>query len=88
MEAIDTAASGQRNDLGKEKLGGGYITIVIRVTLPRGPCCCRCGQAQGRRPRQTDRRACHRPAERERADAVAQGVGHPMSRWMYLFRET
>ena len=64
FEAIDTACkTANVQVVCKEKLGGGYITIIIKGDLfgrPRGG---RCGASESRRTRQTDRLACHRTAK-------------------------
>ena len=63
FEAIDSACKAANVEvIGKEKLGGGYITVVIKGDVAAVKAAVEAGTAKVERPRQADRRPRHRPA--------------------------
>ena len=57
FEAIDTACKAANVEVvGKEKLGGGYVTVVVKGDLAAVTAAIEAGKAEGRRPGQADRR--------------------------------
>ena len=81
FEAIDTACKAANVEVvGKEKLGGGYVTVIIRGDLSAVTAAVEAGKAKVEGLGQADRRPRDRPAQPGGARLAAEAVEEYHSR--------